>query len=157
MLAAVTITEPAAARKTIRGMMLPRQSRLHMVRERPARKSVIVAAVVDLRMVATVYDAGRHHPSELAARQACLSALVGDLANEDSRLTIEQDDGLVLSDQALLYRLAHDRARIGSLHYSHQRPAAEPLLALPDVVAWCWTRGGDWREQIAGCTRLHVV
>lgn len=157
VLVAVAVAGPAAARKTVRGLMLARQSRLHMVRESAARKALIVAAVVELGVVASVYDAGRRHPSELAARQACLNALADDLAAEDSRLTIEQDDGLVSSDQALLYRHAHDRARIGSLHYSHQRPAAEPLLALPDVIAWCWARGGGWREQVTGCTRLRLV
>jgi hypothetical protein len=100
VLAAVTITDPAAARKTVRGLMLPRQSRLHMVRENPARKAQIVAAVLALGVTATIYDAGRHHPSELAARRACLDALATDLAGDDTLLTIERDDGLVRTDQA---------------------------------------------------------
>jgi hypothetical protein len=38
-LVAVSVTDPAAACKVIRGLMLPRQSRLHMVRENPVRAS----------------------------------------------------------------------------------------------------------------------
>jgi len=34
------------------------------------------------------------------------------------------------------------------LEYRHQRAHEEPLLALPDVVAWCWVRSGDWRRRI---------
>jgi hypothetical protein len=148
VLAAVTVTDPAAARKAVRGLMLPRQSRLHMVRENPARKAQIVAAVLALGVTATIYDAGRHHPSELAARRACLDALATDLAGDDTLLTIERDDGLVRTDQAVLYGHAREHGRTGSLHYDHLRASAEPVCALPDVIAWCWTKGGDWRERI---------
>jgi hypothetical protein len=24
----------------------------------------------------------------------------------------------------------------------------EQLLALPDIVAWCWAKGGDWKRRI---------
>ena len=35
------------------------------------------------------------------------------------------------------------------LRYQHQRAHAELLLALPDVVAWCWVRSGDWRRRVS--------
>jgi hypothetical protein len=31
-----------------------------------------------------------------------------------------------------------------SVYYLHSAPAAEPLLWLPDVIAWAYGRGGDW-------------
>jgi hypothetical protein len=148
VLAAVTVTDPATARKAVRSLMLPRQSRLHMVRENPARKAQIVAAVLAMGVTATVYDAGRHHPSELAARQACLRALAADLGEQESLLTIEQDDGLIRHDNRTLNFAARATGRYDTLRYHHQRASAEPLLALPDVIAWCWTRGGSWRSQV---------
>ena len=24
----------------------------------------------------------------------------------------------------------------------------EPMLTFPDVIAWCWARGGRWRDRI---------
>lgn len=26
---------------------------------------------------------------------------------------------------------------------------ADPLLWIPDAVAWCWNRGGTWRDSVA--------
>jgi hypothetical protein len=37
----------------------------------------------------------------------------------------------------------------GVLEYPHQRAHDEPLRAIPDVVAWCWARSGDWRQRVA--------
>ncbi len=74
--------------------------------------------------------AGRGHPTDLAAREACLRALIEDLAKADNgevQLVIEQDE---------------------TLEYRHRRANEEPLLALPDVAAWCWARSGDWRRRI---------
>lgn len=149
VLAAVIISDPAAARKVIRGLLLPRQSRLHMVRERPNRKAEIVDAILSLGDVeAFIYDAGHHHESEGAARSACLTGLATDISHFDARITIERDEGLVLADQSLLYRQAHAINRTGTLHYDHQTSITEPLCALPDVVAWCWAKGGDWRARV---------
>ena len=34
-----------------------------------------------------------------------------------------------------------------SLRYDHLRATAEPLLWVPDAVAWAWCRGGQWRRS----------
>jgi len=26
---------------------------------------------------------------------------------------------------------------------------SQPLLSIPDVVAWCWARGDIWRRRVA--------
>jgi len=31
---------------------------------------------------------------------------------------------------------------------------AEQLLAVPDAVAWCWVRGGEWRRRVDPVVRL---
>ncbi len=82
-----------------------------------------------------------------------MSALVNDLANNsgDTHLVIEQDDSLVGADQTTLYHGARRARRDGLpgiVHYDHQRAYEELLLALPDVVAWCWVRSGEWRQRI---------
>lgn len=142
------MTDPTSARKVVRGLTLPRQSRLHMVRENPARKAQIVAALVALDVTATIYDAGRRHPSELAARAACLRALIEDQAGMATSVTIEQDDGMVSHDNQAFIDLTRATGQRDTLRYEHQRAVAEPLCALPDMIAWCWTKGGDWRERI---------
>jgi hypothetical protein len=153
VMAAVSVADPVAARKVIRELILPGQRRLHMKREQPRRRGIIVSALVTTEVTTTIYDAGRLYRSERVARAACLTALVDDLANSsgDTHLVIEQDDSLVSTDQTTLYhgaRRAHRDGLPGIVHYDHQRAYEELLLALPDVVAWCWVRSGEWRRRI---------
>jgi len=149
VMAAASLRDPQAARRVVRGLILPGQRRVHMVRERPARKSQIIDAVCAMEVTVTIYDAGRDHESELAARVACLRAIVTDLkGDDDAYLTIERDDGLVRHDNRWLIETTRITDQRDTLHYEHSRAGEEPLLAVPDVVAWCWTKGGEWRRRV---------
>ncbi len=150
VLAAVTVADQAEVRRVIRGLVQPGNRRLHMVDERPRHRPGIVAALVETEIKATVYDAGRDYRTDLTARAACLAALIEDLAGAtgDTQLVIEQDDSLVRSDRHKLYQLVRQAGITDVLEYRHQRAHEEPLLALPDAVAWCWVRSGDWRRRI---------
>jgi hypothetical protein len=37
-----------------------------------------------------------------------------------------------------------------TLRYMHKRANEEPLLAIPDAVAWSWAKGGHWRRRVTG-------
>ncbi|WP_269306449.1 hypothetical protein [Aeromicrobium sp. HA] len=50
-------------------------------------------------------------------------------------------------DARVLASTLQERRATG-ITYSHQTLASQPLLALPDVIAWCWARGGDWRRRV---------
>ena len=130
-------------RRMLRGLVLPGQRRLHMKDESDSRKRSIAAAIAVSGITATIYDAGRRHDTERERRAACLTALVADAAIQDyAMLVLEQDDTLIVSDRKLLY-LATRQAGCPDLRYEHHRVAVEPLLALPDAVAWCWAKGGS--------------
>jgi len=93
-------------------------------------------------------NAGRRYRDEPDARAACLRRLVDDAAHQgDTLLVLEQDDSLLDWDRRRLYALARD-AQLPLLRYEHRRASAEPLLAIPDAIAWCWAKGGDWRRRI---------
>ncbi|MGL4744107.1 MAG: hypothetical protein ACRCXL_06915 [Dermatophilaceae bacterium] len=32
--------------------------------------------------------------------------------------------------------------------YHHRRRHKEHMLAVPDAIAWCWAKGGNWRHRI---------
>jgi hypothetical protein len=150
VIAAVTVTDPEPARKIVRGLVLPGQRRLHMKHEQPSRRRAIVSALTTMPVTATVYDAARRYRTEREARSACLAALIRDLAaGGDTRLVIEQDDSLLPSDRHELFQLTRQSGAVDVLRYEHQRAHAELLLALPDVVAWCWVRSGDWRRRVS--------
>lgn len=135
-------------RKMLRGLVLPGQRRLHMKDESEPRKRSIAAAIAVSGARATIYDAGRRYRTERERRSACLRALVADAAQRgDAILVLEQDDTLIASDRKLIYRATRDAA-CADLRYEHRRAAVEQLLALPDAIAWCWAKGGDWRRRI---------
>lgn len=132
-----------------------------MVDERPRRRPAIVSALLATGMKATIYDTARRYRTDRQARAACLRALVDDLAasgTADIRLVLEQDDSLISWDNQRLIEATRAAGCRDTLRYEHQRASAEPLLALPDVTAWCWVRSGEWRRRLAPVlTALRTV
>ena len=107
-------------RKLMRALVLRGQRRVHMKKESEPRKRAI----------------------------ACLGALVVDAAHLDNPLLVlEQDDSLLDWDRRQLYALTRE-AQVPLLRYEHRRASVEQLLAIPDAIAWCWAKGGDWRRRI---------
>lgn len=137
-------------RKAVRDLVLPGQRRLHMKDERNQRKRAIAAALVGAGTQATVDDAARRYPTEREARAACLRALVHDLASARSvSIVLEQDDSLVRWDNQRLVEIVRATGCRDRVRYEHSKASAEQLLAVPDAIAWCWAKGGDWRRRIA--------
>ncbi len=96
----------------------------------------------------TIYDASAL-ASPRYARAACLEAIVADASDIGAhRLVLEQDDSLLRSDQRLLYQQVRKVGCAETLAYEHMRPSAECLLWVPDAVAWCWAKGGDWKRRV---------
>lgn len=151
VLAASSVPEPAAARKIIRGLIVPGRRRLHMNHEAARRRRIIVAALVAMPIEVTIYDAARRYRTDREARAACLAALIEDLAHTggDVRLVLERDDSLVSYDNQRLIEATRATGQRRVVHYEHLPAHAEPLLALSDVAAWCWVRSGEWRRRIA--------
>jgi len=139
----------AAVRRIMRGLVLPGQRRLHMAKERDQRRRKIVEAIVASGVTARIYDGGRGRRSELAAREACLRAVVADAADSSARmLVLERDDSLLWWDQQQLIDITREVGCRHTLRYEHRRAREEPLLAIPDAIAWCWAKGGDWRRRV---------
>ena len=133
----------------LRGLVLPGQRRLHMKDENDQRRRSIATAIAVSGVTATVYDGGRHHRNERERRAACLHALVIDAAERgDAMLVLEQDDTLLSWDNQRLIEFTREAGCRDSLRYEHRRAASELLLAVPDAIAWCWAKGGDWRRRI---------
>ncbi len=53
------------------------------------------------------------------------------------------------ADRHDLFQLVRQAGIADRLEYRHQRAYDEPLLALPDIVAWSWVRPGEWRRRIS--------
>ena len=60
---------------------------------------------------------------------------------------LEQDDSLIESDRRVLYERVRVAGCEHTLRYEHKAAHEECLLAIPDAVAWCWAKGGEWRRR----------
>jgi hypothetical protein len=109
-------------------------------------------------MTATIYDAGHRYPGQLPARAACLQAVIDDVkAGQQTLLVLEQDDSLIHWDKQRLIEMVRGAGCGGTLRYEHRRAKTELLLTVPDAIAWCWARGGQWRERISAAATVKQV
>lgn len=119
-----------------------------MVDERPRRRPDIVRAVVAAGGIeATIYDAARRYRTDLAARAACLDALVQDLAapggethwswNRTNRYSASTTSG------SLRPHAPPDNATDCATNTC----ALTPNRCWP-FPTWCWVRSGTWRQRI---------
>lgn len=148
VVAAVVLPADAAAyRSSINELRMKGQRRIHFTTERPERRRKILSTLIELGVHAEVYRAS--FPRERDSRAACLRAVVEDVTRLGvDRIVLEQDDSIVHADRQLLFT---ELRRIGMPHvtYDHERATAEPLLAIPDALAWCVARGADWNRRAA--------
>lgn len=137
-----------SARAVIRGLLLPGQPRLHMKHESNARRRKILTAIRELEPKVRIYRAAADGRTEVVRRVQCLHRLVNDLHHDGHRqLCIEQDETLQRLDNQTLIEAARVAGSGTWLTYRHERARHEPLLAIPDAVAWAWPKGGDWRQR----------
>ncbi|WP_284750810.1 hypothetical protein [Arthrobacter sp. efr-133-R2A-120] len=142
----------AVSRKEIGALILPGQRSLHMKAESDARKRKIANTIVTmgetLGIKAVIYDAGRDG-TEKERRSRCLKALVNDAAKyERAKIVFDLDETLRSWDRQQMIELTRAAGAGERISYEHYVRNSEPLLAIPDTIAWCWARGGEWRARI---------
>lgn len=138
------------ARATMRALCKPGQRRVHMAKEQPQRRREILAAVTGTPARARLYLAAG---PPIVARATCLSRLLVDLGADSPppvRLSLESSDGQDKRDRELIVAHRYAAPALDGMTYEHMRPHEEPLLAVPDVLAWAYGAGGDWRRRIGG-------
>ena len=103
--------------------------------------------VAALRTNSIIYLA--RHDDQLAAREAILTAMVRDLLREPTaRLVLESRAGQDQRDRSVISRAIGSSSRT-HLAYGHEVGYHEPLLWVPDAIAWAWGRGGRWRQMVS--------
>ncbi len=138
------------ARRTVQRLVLPGQRSIHMKLEAGRRRRVIADAVGGLSSAGVVATAvvveGGGHEHELRAR--ALGEIVRIAAQTGGgSLVLDLDPTQERRDRQILNEAVRGCDGI-SISFSHSRLASEPLLTLPDAVAWCFARGGEWRLRI---------
>lgn len=150
-LVAAAIIEPAAVselRKQVRSLLLPGQRELHFKKEKPERRRMLADRVARWPIAIAVYTRSYHRNPE-PARQACLRRLVGDLVERQAgRLVIDSREEQDRSDQQTIQQALRRHPGQYLLTWEHTESTGELLLALPDLAAWCYGAGGEWRKRI---------
>lgn len=149
LVAAVVVPQDISTmRRGIKDLIEPGQRRLHMVKESPPRRRLILKRLTDLGLSATIYEAGANHKTNIARRRACLEQLVIDaIAGGEARLCLETADGVDQRDQQQLVELVRHLGCRDALTYEHAHASQELLLAAPDAIGWAWTKGGEWKQR----------
>jgi hypothetical protein len=136
-----------ALRKTINSLRLRGQSGIHFVSESPRRKRQILTTLSGFDLQITLISASGSRETEL--RRACLQAFIQTLQRGTSyQIWIDQDDSHLALDRSTL---SASLALVGLselVTFSHSKTRHQPLLLLPDAVAWSRTRGGEWAQRI---------
>jgi hypothetical protein len=149
--ASVMPCDVGRARKQVAALKLQNQRRIHFTAESDTRRKTILSVMeATVAHSATVYDASAYRdPKE--ARDVAMAALVDDLAKAGAELlVIEKDDQAVASDRKIIRQRSELAGCQDILRYQHLRAYEEPLLAIPDAVAWAWEKGGAWRRRASG-------
>jgi hypothetical protein len=137
-------TDLVETRRQLRRCCLPGQRRVHFAGEQPRRRRQLLTSMASLEVRTSVYVARGHAPP--TARALLLEAVVRALPDDTSRLTIESGDAQDARDRSTLSRTGASR---WGLRYDHRRANEEPLLWIPDAVAWSYGRTtGGWRQRL---------
>ena len=144
----------AVNRKALRGLVLPGQERLHFNNETPARRKQIIDVISSFQVVVDLY---RRDRSTQTARNLCLQAIVRDTATVAERLVIERDESSLSQDHRALHDACLRYGCFETLRWDLLVPKADPLLWVPDAVAWSWMRGGHWRQAVWASCQLQEV
>jgi len=132
----------------VTALLLRPQVRIHFRREQTPRQKLILDTLITAGGISTVvYDATRYG-SNKAGRDAAIERMADHAAMVGaSRIVLEADDSAVDQDQAIIKRQLKRAGIDGTTGIDHCRASEVPLLAVPDVVAWCYAKGGTWRQR----------
>lgn len=141
--------EVTRLRQTLKKLLRGHQTRLHMAKESIETKKRLVSHVQGISGISTVLTITSSRVSDRDARDACLEALTSALLVRDlRRMVVESCDQDRRDLQVVGDRLAAARA-LDSVEITHHRPSEEPMLWLPDIIAWAHGKGGPWRARLA--------
>jgi len=136
----------AAARSHMRSLLISGQRRLHFASESPRRRKVLLQDIAKIPCQSMIHMAVGGEQVE--ARAAALESLMVELVDRSvERIVLDARQGQDHRDRAVIARaLGLDAGR--DIQYQHLSSASEPLLWIPDAVAWSWGRGGQWRTVV---------
>ncbi|NBO26287.1 MAG: hypothetical protein EBU89_05220 [Actinobacteria bacterium] len=110
-----------------------------------SQRKEYISALAGLGIAATIYVASTGYEKfETRPRERCLASVFRDCAKSNS-ITIESGSVDHL-DRQLINRFVSEGTQFPKV--THIEPRREPLLWLPDIIAWAYGRGGEWKKLV---------
>ena len=140
------------SRKRLRKMRVRGQSRIHFSEESDGRRRRLLGELSALPFESVLYTAKTRN--QVAARNAILNVMVRDVSAKGlHRLTLDARSEQDHRDRRTI-QTAVALLKSEPFWYGHKPSVQEPLLWIPDGIAWAWGRGGEWRKR---CRALSIV
>lgn len=133
-------------RKKVRSLPRPGRRRIHFNKEGDRYRRSLLTSFAKMGVSSVIYVV--RHADLQAARTAILQKVVSEMKEDRVvRLVLESRANQDTKDREdILYALRI--SPIPSFTYDHLPASNEPLLWIPDAVAWSWGKGGEWRRQV---------
>ena len=142
-----------AAQQTMRSLLTPGQRRIHFNNERDSRRDQILKEIATINVGCIICTA--HDSSQDAARALALSDVVTRLLGRGVvHLVLETRQGQDHRDRVVIGETVARAGIKRRFTYHHQAPVGEPMLWVPDAVAWAWGRDSVWQQLVK---RLQLV
>jgi hypothetical protein len=148
-LAAVAVDGPdvASSRAALRALLRPGRRSLHFRKESDRRRRAILTCLGSLDWRGTVV-ASEWGVARLA-RADCLRMVIDyAVAVGAQSVVLERDGAALAADRKVFYSYLQRHVSAGQMAYRHAARHEASLLWIPDAVAWCVARGGDWRRRV---------
>ena len=136
-----------AIRRELRNLRAPDSSHIHMYRESRRRQEMISKIVAELDLNAWVISVAPGTAKEPLARDLAMKSISEIQSIRNSGILTLDYINRHRADNSILRNIAQN-AEYQFPHYRHMNSRHEPLLWLPDIVAWCYGRGGPWRDAV---------
>jgi hypothetical protein len=142
-------------RKRVASLKLPGQRSIHFFNEGDSRRKKLIQEYSDLGVAAVKVIS--HRKNKLEAREDCIRALAHLAASmECHSLVFDRDESVITKGEQWLkseLRKVDKNVPIGFQHLSRHE---EPILWIADALAWCDSRGGEWRKRILSFMEAEV-
>ena len=136
------------ARRVLSDLRMKGQHYIHFVNEGASRKRRILSAISEINFQCTFLVS--EMKNEKQARQECLIALVKSLNESEEYLIIfDSDDNHIVNDKKVIRSALQESGLTTSVTYRHERSRSQPLLWLPDILAWSFARSGVWSKSLS--------
>ena len=146
-MAQVNSSEITEVRKQLRFLKHPGRHFIHMQEESKENQLRIAKGILQYPVRASILVANLDQTSHSMARSTAITRAVTHPAFANSQLVTFDLSNSLAHDRQII----HEVSQVSNLtipHYRHMNSRHEPLLWLPDIIAWCYGRGGSWRDAV---------